>query len=284
MQCSQLQIPEHKGLQLDLFMAFSVAFFSKTMQSYASAIGAVLMLGRKITGLQMNSPLSFCSIDDMISQSSWYAEPPLSQSSHPPFSALSPKRIPPPAPPLDPPYFLCSLAVDIQPSPSRFLPRSFEAGQGAGEIIGEGMTRQILRRAPLSSVYRRQPLLKNHDCSSRSGVSFAEVAGGTTAECAAVCCCCPCGLVNLLVLVAYRLPAGLCRKALGRKRRRRLIKKGLLPQRQCGCDDTEPQIQPISGHGVESHSDRDIIELEEEMWENFYSAGFWRSSSRRSEI
>lgn len=146
------------------------------------------------------------------------------------------------------------------------------------------MTRQIVLRATLSSVYRRKPLLKNHGCSSRSGVTCAEVAGGTAAECAAVCCCCPCGLVNLLVLVVYKLPAGLCRKALRRKRRRRLIKKGLLPPHQCGCDESELQIQSISGHGVESDSDRDIIELEKEMWDKFYSAGFWRSSSRRSEI
>nr|XP_033516529.1 uncharacterized protein LOC104113585 [Nicotiana tomentosiformis] len=55
------------------------------------------------------------------------------------------------------------------------------------------------------------------------GARFAEVAGGTTAEYAAVCCCCPCRLVNLLVLTGYNLLAVLCRKYLSR-----LMKKWLL--------------------------------------------------------
>ncbi|KAL2481755.1 hypothetical protein Adt_34721 [Abeliophyllum distichum] len=155
------------------------------------------------------------------------------------------------------------------------------------------MTRQVMLHSPASSVGRRRPLLDNHDYSSRGGlrkVKLAEVAGGTAAECAAVCCCCPCGLVNLLVLAVYKLPAGLCRKALRHKRRRRLIKQGLLPPRQCGCDDKELQIHPISGpltmgNALESNSNKDAIELEKEMWDKFYgSAGFWRSSSQRSEM
>ncbi|KAL2534515.1 hypothetical protein Adt_07866 [Abeliophyllum distichum] len=115
---------------------------------------------------------------------------------------------------------------------------------------------------------------------------MAEVAGGTAAECAAVCCCCPCGLMNLLVLAVYKLPAGLCRKALRRKRRHRMIKNGLLPPRQCGCDDKELQILPISGPVAMVNAlelDKDVAELEKEMWEKFYGAGFWRSSSQRSE-
>ncbi|PWA83441.1 2S globulin, Glycoside hydrolase, catalytic domain-containing protein [Artemisia annua] len=70
-------------------------------------------------------------------------------------------------------------------------------------------------------VNKPQPLLGQQHSSNR----FAEVAGGTTAECAAVCCCFPIGLVNLLVLAVYGVPAGLYRKALKKKRRRKMLKK-----------------------------------------------------------
>ncbi|XP_075474584.1 uncharacterized protein LOC142505482 [Primulina tabacum] len=154
------------------------------------------------------------------------------------------------------------------------------------------MMRQVVLRQPGSMVDRRQPLLQNSNYSSRGGlrkVRLAEVAGGTTAECAAVCCCCPCGLVNLLVLAVYKVPAGLCRKALRRKRLRRLMKKGLLPPRKCGCDEKEQQIHPVSSpvaivNSLESGFDnKEVLELEKEMWDKFYSTGFWRSSSQRSE-
>lgn len=154
------------------------------------------------------------------------------------------------------------------------------------------MTKQIVLRAPssLSVDRRRQPLLSGQDSYSRGGVRkaarFAEVAGGTTAECAAVCCCCPCGLVNLLVLAVYKLPAGLCRKALRKKRRRRLMKKGLLVR----SEDAELSIHPIGttplavGDGGNSlESDKDVVALEKEMWNKFYGAGFWRSPSQRSD-
>ncbi|CAN1133864.1 hypothetical protein LINPERPRIM_LOCUS16441 [Linum perenne] len=154
-------------------------------------------------------------------------------------------------------------------------------------------------------------------CSSR----FGELAGGTTAECAAIACCCPCGLANLLFLTIYKVPVGLCRKALRRKRREHLMKKGLLLPRsrrcQCGCDDTELQIHPIHGDaqsfdmkmmmGMHLHLDdedvaedvdsvaaavrkirgggggggEEMVELEKEMWETFYGTGFWRSPSQK---
>ncbi|CAI9765923.1 unnamed protein product [Fraxinus pennsylvanica] len=146
------------------------------------------------------------------------------------------------------------------------------------------MTRQIVLRPATPSVDRRQLLQENQDYSSSRGggrkVSLAEVAGGTVAECAAVCCCCPCGLANLLVLAMYKLPAGLCRKALRLKRRRRL------PPRKCCCDDKELQILTMSGPVAMVNAlelDSDVAQLEREMWEKFYGAGFWRSSSQRSE-
>ncbi|XP_059296147.1 uncharacterized protein LOC132049392 [Lycium ferocissimum] len=170
------------------------------------------------------------------------------------------------------------------------------------------MTRPIIIRSPPSvlSLDKRQPLLSSHDTSSsRAGVGgggvlrkarFAEVAGGTTAECAAVACCCPCGIVNLLVLAVYKVPAGLCRKALRKNRRNRLMKKGLLPasaaKGHCSCDEVElihtyPISSPIAvvgGGGNLESDDKDAVELEKEMWDKFYGAGFWRSPSQRSEI
>ncbi|CAA2990892.1 Hypothetical predicted protein [Olea europaea subsp. europaea] len=151
------------------------------------------------------------------------------------------------------------------------------------------MRRQVVLRQSTLSLDRRQLLQGNQDYSSRGGdreVRLAEVAGGTVAECAAVCCCCPCGLANLLVLAVYKLPAGLCRKALRRKRHRRMIKNGLLPSRKCGCDDKELQILTIPSPMAmvnAQESDKDVAELEKEMWEKFYGAGFWRSPSQRSE-
>ncbi|KAL5708976.1 hypothetical protein ACHQM5_019716 [Ranunculus cassubicifolius] len=151
------------------------------------------------------------------------------------------------------------------------------------------MTRQIVLRKPSSN--RRQPLLNRND--PQPGNSrFAEVAGGTAAECAAVCCCCPCGIMNLLVLAVYKLPAGLCRKALKKKRRKQLMNAGggLFPRRKtcpCGCDDTELQIHPVSvdlvngDNKVEKLNEDEVMELEKEMWEKFYGTGFWRSPSQR---
>lgn len=146
------------------------------------------------------------------------------------------------------------------------------------------------------SLIKSRPLLGHagsSSCSSCSG-GFGELAGGTTAECAAICCCCPCGLVNLLVLTIYKVPVGIIRRALRRKRRKKLIKKGLLPPqtKSCGCvyDDTELQIHPMAS--VEDSStefdeeeglkeEEAMVKLEKEMWETFYGTGFWRSPSQR---
>lgn len=150
------------------------------------------------------------------------------------------------------------------------------------------------------SLNRNQSLLRS--CSSNTNPSsrkrFTEVAGGATAECAAVACCCPCSVLNLLVLVMYKVPAGLFRKALRHKRRRRIMKKErLLPAPGLGkCDGKEVEICTVmSGDPVmmakalEKYDDVTLIlgkddgmmKLEKEMWEQFYQTGFWRSPSQR---
>ena len=129
---------------------------------------------------------------------------------------------------------------------------------------------------------RRLPMIIEKPEKGDKGSGCAEVAGGTTAECAAVVCCCPCGLANLLVLAVVRLPAGLCRKALLKKRRQR-VKKKLLGSRPGSFDDDEdlglprivPETWPVKPPSVE------VSEKEKEMWGQFHGAGFWRSPSQR---
>ncbi|XP_074313779.1 uncharacterized protein LOC141648971 [Silene latifolia] len=164
------------------------------------------------------------------------------------------------------------------------------------------MTRsQIIIRPVGSSVYRRQYFIDSSPSSSRGRI--AEVAGGTAAECAAVWCCGPCTLVNLLVLAVYKLPAGICRKTLRKHKRRRMIKKGLLPltssapssQRglcECSWDADEfhlelgsvPEGQEVAYVVMGGNKmDKDIMELEKEMWNKFHTTGFWRSTSQREQ-
>ncbi|XP_019052471.1 PREDICTED: uncharacterized protein LOC109114379 [Nelumbo nucifera] len=141
------------------------------------------------------------------------------------------------------------------------------------------MTRQF---ALPPSLNRRGPCLGNQEPSARMG--FGELAGETAAECVAVCCCCPCGLVNLLVLTVYKVPAGLCRKALKKRKHRR---KGgsLLPRRLgCpnGCDDNEFEIHlmPVDSELELDVTSKEVVELDKEMWDLFYETGFWRSHSQ----
>ncbi|XP_022744987.1 uncharacterized protein LOC111295657 [Durio zibethinus] len=170
------------------------------------------------------------------------------------------------------------------------------------------MSHQIIFRNP-TSVSRRQSLLQSRSSSSscsssiydsgsrtrstsRNSAKFGEFCGGATAGCAALCCCCPCGIANLLVLAIYKVPAGLCRRALRQKRLRKLQKKGLLQPRNhrglYGCDDSELQIHPVVSLedfflGVEAseEAEKAVDELEKEMWDRFYGTGFWRSPSQR---
>lgn len=154
------------------------------------------------------------------------------------------------------------------------------------------MSNKIVLRPTASGSNRRQPLLQSQ--SSKVGCRVGEVVGSTAAECVAVCCCCPCGIANFLILAIYKLPAGLCRRMLRTRRRRRIVNEGLLPPKRrncsCGCcDDVNgPRIHPMCVNDASdlkrlhsSEPDKDALALEKEMWDRFYSTGFWRSSSRR---
>ncbi|KAI4319554.1 hypothetical protein MLD38_033139 [Melastoma candidum] len=172
----------------------------------------------------------------------------------------------------------------------------------------------ILLRSPSSN--RREPLLEPRpspsEVAARSAgypvprtrmhrgkitrAHVAEAVGSTTAECAAVCCCFPCGIVNLVVLVVYRVPVSLCRKVWrrrGRRRKRRQqIKEGMgmapppKGRRQSSCrreEGKETDMWKEEVVVVGRKKDESAERLEKEMWERFYNAGFWRSPSQREQ-
>ncbi|CAD5183232.1 uncharacterized protein LOC135637991 [Musa acuminata AAA Group] len=120
-----------------------------------------------------------------------------------------------------------------------------------------------------------------------------EAAGETVAECAAVLCCCPCGLANLFFVAAVKLPAGLVRRALRLRRKRRAgygkVKAGILRTRVGSFDDDDFSIH----HGTffmamgakevwpAKAVSPELLQLEKEMTARFYSTGFWRSPSQK---
>ena len=142
---------------------------------------------------------------------------------------------------------------------------------------------------------RQQPLLAEKRKERRR---VGEVAGGTAAECAAICCCCPCSLMTLLILALYKLPAGLCKKAWNNRKRRRLVK---IKKNKAACLLHQTQIHAhnplyVSDFGPthmdlvaemkksDDHDDdggTEVVDLEKEMWDQFFAGGFWRSPSQR---
>jgi len=154
---------------------------------------------------------------------------------------------------------------------------------------------------PTVASHRRQPLLLQQSESYRKAGTrlMGEAVGGT----AAVCCCFSFGLANIIYLAIYKVPAKLCQEALRRKRRRRrrlqisMEEGAAIPSRPrctCGCCDDivgAGRVYPLcsddgsdvavlrSRSSVEK--DKEVVELEEEMWERFYGSGFWRSPSQR---
>lgn len=156
----------------------------------------------------------------------------------------------------------------------------------------------VLRQVASSN--RRQPLLQQNKSSLKAGTRLGEAVGGT----AAVCCCAPCAVANIVYLAIYKVPATLCIRALRKRKQRHRIRiqasgEGMLPVKRrctCGCCDdiVGARVHPTCSDddekygGVKSESfgvqeeDKDVAELEKEMWDTFYGTGFWRSSSQRN--
>ncbi|KAI4364157.1 hypothetical protein MLD38_020287 [Melastoma candidum] len=108
-----------------------------------------------------------------------------------------------------------------------------------------------------------------------------EGAGRATADCAAVWCCCPCGVANLILFAVYRVPAGICRRAIGRRRKgRETLGKG--GGRECEEDGGGISMLGNLVEMKEGYADgnEEVRLLDEEMLKKFYETGFWRSPSR----
>lgn len=161
------------------------------------------------------------------------------------------------------------------------------------------MSNKIVLRPMGSSNHRREPLLQKSKSSPKAGTRLGEAVGGT----AAVCCCAPCSLANIVYLAIYKVPVSLYLRALNKKkqRRRRRIQasgEGMFPAKRrctCGCceDVVGVRVHPRCSDdekygGVKSEclgvqeKDKDVLELEKEMWDTFYGTGFWRSSSQKN--
>lgn len=118
------------------------------------------------------------------------------------------------------------------------------------------------------------------------GARCAEVAGDTAAGCVAVCCCFPCVAVNVVVLTAVRLPAGICRKAMRERRARRRIRRQARLLGNKASDDTstvEEEEESESEEVVVGLTPEEMEEVERAMWLRFHGAGFWRSPSQLEE-
>ncbi|WOL15307.1 hypothetical protein Cni_G24088 [Canna indica] len=124
---------------------------------------------------------------------------------------------------------------------------------------------------------------------SRPRARCGEVAGGTAADCTAVCCCCPCVLVNLLLLASVRLPARLCRrvrqahvkrKEKARKRKEaKMLKKGGSQGERASSFVTAREEADEEEEELQSPATAAMAEVEKTMQSRFYNTGFWRSPS-----
>ncbi|THU46877.1 hypothetical protein C4D60_Mb09t09560 [Musa balbisiana] len=149
--------------------------------------------------------------------------------------------------------------------------------------------------APVPSA-RRQPVILKQPAQPRA--RCAEMAGGTAADCLAVCCCPPLALVNLLVVASVRLPAGLCRRAArARARRKERIRRrkeaALLAHKAGGGEERASSATTAEGEAngegfrgsasaAGGPSREEVAEMEN-MWTQFSNMGFWRSPSQRED-
>lgn len=141
-------------------------------------------------------------------------------------------------------------------------------------------------------------LLRSPPASSRTGRRrVGEVAGNATAECAAVCCCMPCAVMDVVVLAAYKVPAGLVKKAMHKRKRQLLSQKKkkndtLLDHGPTtSFDDLHyglglGPVSTLEEHLAKEEAEEQIeaSKLEEEMWAQFNGTGFWRSVSQRHHL
>ncbi|KAL2945537.1 DNA-directed RNA polymerase subunit beta [Bienertia sinuspersici] len=160
------------------------------------------------------------------------------------------------------------------------------------------MTGQIVIRSSVTATNRRQPLLKGSLTPSpnKRSSNVGEVAGKTTANCFLVCCCCPCVVIEFVILAVYRVPASICRRIWRKRSSKMKIKRrkkiGFLEEIESGGSS---EVYYKTGVWVDESRDfdqsmleiirvsfddeRSTVDLDMKMWDQFNSAGFWRSSS-----
>lgn len=143
---------------------------------------------------------------------------------------------------------------------------------------------------PASVPRRLRPLIVVENPKPKPGSRCAESFGETAAECAAIFCCCPCGLAKLLVFAVVKLPEGLVRKALRRRRKRKKKATGIWRPKYGALDDDDDFSVHggflLAAAGAEEAwpaktPSQELMELEKEMRAKFYGAGFWRSASQK---
>ncbi|XP_041994143.1 uncharacterized protein LOC121744612 [Salvia splendens] len=145
-----------------------------------------------------------------------------------------------------------------------------------------------MSRVAAAESAKRQPLLTTTASPSQCGGAKigrrGSRMGETAGECAAVCCCCPCAMVHLLILAVFRLPRGLWRKKkrkmlLRKKKRRNSLEEAADERRRSdsiGCDEAEEGDE-------DREAENDVVDWDNEVWDRFYGAGFWRSASQRND-
>ncbi|PKU81380.1 uncharacterized protein LOC110092631 [Dendrobium catenatum] len=172
-----------------------------------------------------------------------------------------------------------------------------------------------LIRSDTSATCRRQPVILKD--SARPSVRFAELAGGKTAECAAICCCCPCGLISLIILAVVRLPAGLLHRVLRKrillrrsKKKAKLLSSSSEWNSGSSLGSGSDNRSSGSSNKIGSFSDEEfaefpglrsalvmvvgdswpvrspsaeLVQLEKDVWSKFCNSGFWRSPSQRED-
>lgn len=86
-----------------------------------------------------------------------------------------------------------------------------------------------------------------------------------------------------MFLTMYKVPAGLCKNAM-RKRRRRRSKiqynlDGGDGGKDCSVDKDPAVAMAVVEKFVTPEVDKELLEFENEMWEKFTESGFWRNPS-----
>lgn len=143
---------------------------------------------------------------------------------------------------------------------------------------------------------RRQPLILKETTEIKNP-TCGEILGGKTAECTAICCCCPCVVLDLVILAVVKLPTGLCKKAIKKRKKRKVrcrmskiegvgdMNTGSENNKEvgdggveCGNIDDGGAHKELDGGGAMRVKEK---EKEAEMWARFLGGGFWRNPSGR---